>query len=238
MEKFIIIFILSAIGLIAQPISTTVRLQQLNDSTSALRTDLATKTALSDSTTELKDSLANRLLRMAVLEDSSASYNARVNVLEDSSTAYTTKFNTLQIEKWTDNDTGITFSGKLRVDSLFTNALIDIVDTSEIVNNSILQKKLNKAINSYSANTTLTANNFYVNVTTSTTDKIITLPITSISDGTTFHVKKADTGIGWVIISVSGGGTIDGVASLSIQYQYSGYTLVKSGSNYLIYGVF
>ena len=49
-----------------------------------------------------------------------------------------------------------------------------------------------------------------------------------------FVIKKVDSGAGSVIITVEGGGNIDGQSSLTIYYQYTSYSLMKSGSNYII----
>src|SRR5690606_23855014 len=90
-------------------------------------------------------------------------------------------------------------------------------------------------ISSYSANQTLTANNHYVLITNGAANDTITPPITGISDGTVFYVKKIDNGAGATVMVVESGGTIDGELSHSIFYQYTSYCFVKSGSNYLIF---
>lgn len=86
---------------------------------------------------------------------------------------------------------------------------------------------------SVSANTTLTASDHVVIVTTSSTDKTITLPITNIPDGTVFCVKKADSGSGKVIVQ-GASGTIDGQGTIEWNTQYSAYQFMKNGSNYSI----
>ena len=62
----------------------------------------------------------------------------------------------------------------------------------------------------------------------------ITLPLSGIENGRVFTIKKIDSGSGNVVISVYGGGTIDGQSSLTIYYQNTSYRAVKNGNNYYI----
>lgn len=86
-----------------------------------------------------------------------------------------------------------------------------------------------------SSNTTLTGLDNVVLVTTSTTDKTITLPVTGIPDGTVYVVKKIDSGSGRIIIQ-GASGTIDGQASVTLTSENSLFKFIKSGGNYFILG--
>jgi len=86
-----------------------------------------------------------------------------------------------------------------------------------------------------SANTTLTASDHVVLVTTSSSDKTITLPISGIADGTVFIIKKIDSGAGKVNVQ-GASGTIDGQAYTQISAEYGYLHALKSGGNYFIVG--
>lgn len=86
---------------------------------------------------------------------------------------------------------------------------------------------------SVSSNITLTASDHIALVTTSTSDKTVTLPVTGIPDGTVYIVKKIDSGSGKVIIQ-GAGGTIDGQAAIELTNQYNTVHFIKNGFNYYI----
>lgn len=88
-------------------------------------------------------------------------------------------------------------------------------------------------ITSVSANTTLTVSDLAVMVTTSVLDKIITLPVANIPDGTIFYIKKVDSGAGKVIVQ-GASGAIDGQSSIEWNSQFTAYQFIKNGANYSI----
>jgi len=88
-------------------------------------------------------------------------------------------------------------------------------------------------INSVSSSTTLSGSDHVVFVTSSSTDKTITLPVTNIPDGAVFFIKKADSGTGKVIVQ-SAGGSIDGQTAIEWNSQFTSYQFIKNGSNYSI----
>lgn len=86
---------------------------------------------------------------------------------------------------------------------------------------------------SVNSNIQLTSSDHVALVTTSSSDKTVTLPITGITDGTVFFVKKADSGSGKVIIQGTSG-TIDGQTSVELNAQYAAIQLIKNGANYFV----
>lgn len=90
-----------------------------------------------------------------------------------------------------------------------------------------------KAISSVSASTPATKNNQVFLVTTGATDKTITLPITGISNGQIYTVKKIDAGAGNVIV-IGESGNIDGAANKTWNVQNEFHSFIKYGGEYFI----
>lgn len=86
---------------------------------------------------------------------------------------------------------------------------------------------------SVSSNVQLTALDHVVLVSASSSDKIVTLPITGITDGAVFFIKKTDSGSGKVIIQ-GASGTIDGQSCIELNAQFAAIQLIKSGANYFV----
>ena len=126
---------------------------------------------ISDSLNRIDDSLA-------VHSDTSLSHNNRILAIIDSlNNIYTeSQVNSLLDVKL---DKADTLNLSQRVDSLRTG--VDSLAEDVIRYNTL---------SSYSADQILTIDNYYVQITTSTTNKTVTLPIANIPDGTAFHIKK------------------------------------------------
>ena len=86
---------------------------------------------------------------------------------------------------------------------------------------------------SVSAQTTLTTTDHAVFVTTGSTDKIISLPVSGIPDGTWFIIKKVDSGSGRGIVQAPGG-TVEGGSEYILAQQYSCASFIKSGAGYYV----
>jgi hypothetical protein len=56
----------------------------------------------------------------------------------------------------------------------------------------------------------------------------------SLKIGKMYTFKKVDAGAGFMIISPSGGATIDGAATLSTKTRWQSFTIQYNGSNYFI----
>lgn len=82
-----------------------------------------------------------------------------------------------------------------------------------------------------STSTTLapTTLNFTALVTTSTTDKTITLP--AATDVRQIVVKKVDAGTGYVVVTAAGSDTIDGSTTYTITSQWESVTVICNGTN-------
>ena len=70
-------------------------------------------------------------------------------------------------------------------------------------------------------------------VSTSGTNRTITLPAVASSVGRTLTIKKVDSGVGAVTITPNGG-TIDGAASFALGVQYNSIGIVSDGTNWSI----
>ena len=109
--------------------------------------------------------------------------------------------------------------------------------------NATLKDRLDKVevsigrVTNLSANITLTnTQRGIINITTSTTDKTITLP-TAVSNAVVrFTIKKVDSAVGMVTIACSGGQLIDGVATKILRTKDESITVVSNGSGWSVVG--
>lgn len=124
-----------------------------------------------------------------------------------------------------DNDETITGEWTFRKATIDTLTII-AQDTTTI-------RKFNTI--SKSANYTLTNAYDVALMTNGEVNDTLKLPITGISNGRLFRVKKVDAGIGATVITVEGGGTIEGEISYVLYYQYEWKEFIKNGSNYYLF---
>lgn len=101
----------------------------------------------------------------------------------------------------------------------------------QVRNFTSLRPVLNK-----SANYTLAADDFIVNVNASAGAKTMTLPdATGLNNGKHFKIKKVDTSGYAVIINTTASQTIDGQLTQTILAPFTSVDLVTDGSNWFIY---
>ncbi len=81
-------------------------------------------------------------------------------------------------------------------------------------------------------NYTLTVNDDTVLFDTGATTRTATLPAASTVTGKIYHIKKIDSGAGFVTIDGNGSETIDGDLTPDITAQYESFTIVCDGSNW------
>lgn len=89
----------------------------------------------------------------------------------------------------------------------------------------------NRAINTYSSNTTISNLDSVVFVNAASAPVQITLPSSVI--GKYFDIKKTDSSANLVTITPPSG-TIDGAANVTISIQYASVTIIGDGSNFYI----
>lgn len=88
-------------------------------------------------------------------------------------------------------------------------------------------------IQTYSANTVLTNFNSIVLVNASGGSRTITLPAPSSMRGAILNIKKIDSSLNAVIISAPSG-TIDGIATRSLPYQWDSLMITSDGTNFYL----
>lgn len=69
-----------------------------------------------------------------------------------------------------------------------------------------------------------------VNVTTSTTNRTVTLPTAADNTGRLLHITKIDSGSGTVTVDGEGAETINGAASKLLNYQYATVSVLSNGT--------
>ena len=94
----------------------------------------------------------------------------------------------------------------------------------------------NRLINVVTKTTTYTAlsTDRYILADVTAGGFTITLPTAASIDGVDYIVKKVDSTTNVVTIDANGAETIDGGSDLSIAQQYTSYTVVSDGSNWVI----
>lgn len=122
---------------------------------------------------------------------------------------------------------------KFNTGNLVDFALTDNTNDRIQSGGSILAKGYTEAINTISANTTIT--NAYSFVAVDATSGNITLDITTtgITAGRVFTVKKV-AGANNVIIDPAGAATVDGAASKTLSTLYSTAVIIFDGTNFLV----
>ena len=76
---------------------------------------------------------------------------------------------------------------------------------------------------------------YFILVSTGSTNRTITLPTAVGCTGRTYVIKKIDSGSGDVIIATTSLQTIDGVTTQTIEFQWTAINVVSNGSNWFIY---
>jgi len=89
----------------------------------------------------------------------------------------------------------------------------------------------NRAVNTYTSNTTISNLDSVVLVNATSAPVTITLPASVI--GKYFDVKKMDSSANTVTIAPTSG-TIDGAANKTISIQYASITIIGDGTNFFI----
>jgi hypothetical protein len=93
-------------------------------------------------------------------------------------------------------------------------------------------------VTSTSTNLTLDATHDTVLATAGAGGITITLPdVSSIGAGTTYLIKKVDSGAGSVIVDAAGTDTIDGLANYELPNQWQFVEIQGTGSQWVVTGV-
>lgn len=82
---------------------------------------------------------------------------------------------------------------------------------------------------------TLTANDDVVLFSTGATTRTATLPAAATVTGKIYHIKKIDSGIGFVTVDPDGSETIDGDMTPDIVAQYESWMISSDGSNWHVH---
>ena len=146
--------------------------------------------------------------------------------------------------------TGVLGSGSATGNTTYWNGSTWVLNSNNIYNNGA-----NIGINATSPNSTLQiggsfstnlttqtntnysilTTDYFILVSTGSTDRTITLPTAIGCTGRTYVIKKIDSGSGDVIIGTTSSQTIDGVTTQTIEFQWTALNVVSDGSNWFIY---
>ena len=74
----------------------------------------------------------------------------------------------------------------------------------------------------------------YIDVTTGAADRTITLPARASNVGRKLLIRKADSGVGKVIVTRAGADTIDGATTINLHNQYTMVTLLASSTEWAV----
>jgi len=109
--------------------------------------------------------------------------------------------------------------------------VLDLISDNTLSEADVINLINSNAVDSYSADQTLTTANSIVLVNASVAPVTITLP--SPTNGKVLNIKKTDSSANLVTI-LPPSGTIDGAASKALEAQYDGLTVTSDGSNFYI----
>lgn len=72
-----------------------------------------------------------------------------------------------------------------------------------------------------------------IHVTTGASNQTVTLPSASANSGRTLQIKKIDSGAGQVVVTPAAG-TIDGLSTFPLAFQWQSVTVISDGSNWFL----
>lgn len=76
----------------------------------------------------------------------------------------------------------------------------------------------------------------HILMTTGASNRTVTLPTAADNTGRKLAVTKIDSGVGYVIVDGEGAETINGVASITVELQFSGIIVQCTGSAWIVVG--